>query len=119
MELGARPRLLPQLAGMCFLTALGLLYRLPNIINPYDYNSDHAVVYLQAKEFLRGDFSFFLWNVGYQSSFDSVVTAIFIALFGDGPMTFIAVAYAAYLLSLFLIFQTLRRHVSLLNAFLA
>lgn len=93
--------------------ALGvaLLYRLPYLSNPAALNSDGAVVGLQARAILRGQWSWFLWGTNYQSSFDPAMHALAFALFGATPLTMVCGTLLAALLMIALAFVTLRRHV--------
>lgn len=84
---------------VCSLFAVGLFVRLPQLRNPATLNSDVAIVGLQAKHMLEGEFSPFLWGTDYQSSLDALVLAPFFYLFGATP----SVAQMGPLLGFFLI----------------
>ncbi len=74
--------MIKRLLFLAVLIALTLAFRYPYWINPTVFNSDHAVVGLQALEILKGYRSWYLWGVGYQSSFEPFLTAIYYRLFG-------------------------------------
>lgn len=98
------------------LLAGAVLFRLPALLNARDVNSDAAVVGLQAIHILRGEWSWFLWEAGYQSSLDAVLTAGAFAVFGISPLVLALVPLAAYLIALGLAFGVLRRRIGLLAA---
>jgi hypothetical protein len=89
-----------------------VLFRLPELQNPGIVNSDSAVVGLQALHVLRGEWAWFLWGSGYQTSVDSVVAAALFSLAGPTPLVLIWSALAGHVLATSLALLTLRRHVS-------
>jgi hypothetical protein len=98
------------------LLASAVLFRLPALLNARDVNSDAAVVGLQAIHILHGEWSWFLWEAGYQSSLDSVLTAGAFGVFGISPLVLALVPLAGYLLALGLAFAVLERRIGLLAA---
>ena len=98
------------------LLAGAVLFRLPALLNARDVNSDAAVVGLQAIHMLQGEWSWFLWEAGYQSSLDSVLTAGAFALFGISPLVLALVPLVGYLMAVALAFTVLQRRIGLLAA---
>ena len=98
------------------LLAGAVLFRLPALLNARDVNSDAAVVGLQAIHILRGEWSWFLWEAGYQSSLDSVLTAGAFAIFGISPLVLSLVPLVGYLIAIGLAFTVLNRRLGLLAA---
>jgi hypothetical protein len=107
-------RVLPLL----LLIALTILFRLPPILNANAINSDAAVVALQAGHILQGEWSSSLWGIGYQSSFDALMTALGFALAGESARTVILVQTCGYLFLVFFSYQTLQHLGSLKAAIL-
>ena len=99
-----------------FLITLTILFRLPPILNANAINSDAAVVALQARHILKGEWSSSLWGIGYQSSFDALMTALGFALAGESARTVILVQTCGYLLLVFFSYQTLQRHLGSIKA---
>lgn len=101
------------------LVAISLLVRLPLWVNPDGLNSDHAVAALQGLHMLRGEFSWFLWGVGYQASLESLIIAGFFRLLGENSYAVLATTYLAYLILLWAIHAILRRYLPIGKATLA
>jgi hypothetical protein len=98
------------------LLAGAVWFRLPALVNARDVNADAAVVGLQAMHILRGEWSWFLWEAGYQSSLDSVLTAGAFALAGISPVVLALVPLTGYAIALGLAFAVLRRRIGVLAA---
>jgi hypothetical protein len=98
------------------LFILGLLFRLPQLINPAVLNSDMAIVSVQARHILKGEFSLFLWGTDYQSSFDALVLAPLFFLFGATPAVAMVGPLIGFVAILGFTFGVLRRHISELQA---
>jgi hypothetical protein len=95
------------------LAAAGAIaFRLPELKNPGIVNSDSAVVGLQALHVLRGEWAWFLWGSGYQTSVDSVVAAGFFLLGGATPLVLMLSALSGHVLVTWFALLTLRRHYS-------
>lgn len=99
------------LIASAFLVAASLAFRLPALLNARDVNSDAAVVGLQAMHMLHGEWSWFLWGVGYQSSLDSAVTAIAFACFGASPLVLMLMPILGHLIITLLAFELLVRRL--------
>jgi hypothetical protein len=93
-------------------TAGAVLFRLPELANPGIVNSDSAVVGLQALHVMRGEWAWFLWGSGYQTSVDSVVAAGLFCLAGATPLVLMLSALGGHVLATWFALLTLRRHVS-------
>lgn len=93
-----------------------LLFRLPPLLNARGVHSDAAVVGLQAMHLLRGEWSWFIWGAGYQSSWDALVVALGFALTGPSALTLMLAPLAGHLLLTGLTFDCLRRRLSLAPA---
>lgn len=92
------------------LALLGaVLFRLPELLNPGVVNSDSAIVGLQAMHILRGQWQWFLWGSGYQTTADSVVAAAVFSLMGATPLALMATALLGHLLATLFAYLTLCR----------
>ena len=107
--------------GAAFLLIVGaaLGFRLPAILNARALSSDAAVVGLQAMHILRGEWSWFIWKAGYQSSFDALMAAVVFALTGPSAGSLIAAPLAGYILLIALVFDCLRRRLPVWTATIA
>jgi hypothetical protein len=95
------------------LALLGTLaFRLPELLNPGVVNSDSAVVGLQAMHLLRGEWHWFLWGSGYQTTADSVVAAGLFLIFGATPLALMMTALLGHLLATLFTLLTLCRRFS-------
>lgn len=95
------------------LALLGVVaFRLPELFNPGVVNSDSAIVGLQAMHILRGQWHWFLWGSGYQTTADSVVAAALFAIVGATPIALIATALIGHLLATLLAYLTLCRRMA-------
>jgi len=101
------------------LLLISALLRLPLWMRPDGLNSDHAVSALQGLHMLRGEFSWFLWGVGYQASLEPLINAFFFRLLGENSYAVLATSYSAYLISLWAIYAILRRQLPPAKAALA
>ena len=97
-----------------FLLVLGatISFRLPVLLNSAGLNSDAAVVGLQARHMLQGEWSPFLWGTGYQASIDAAVAALAFAIAGARPLTLTATAVLAHLLVTWFAWDVLRRRAA-------
>jgi len=112
----------PRPASWALLTALVIaaaIFRLPPLLNAGALSSDAAVVGLQARHILRGEWSWFLWGAGYQSSFDALVAAVVFAATGAGPRALMVGPLVGYLLVLFFTFDILARRLGPTKATIA
>lgn len=94
------------------LLLLSFAFRIPPLLNADSTNSDAAVVGLQAMHILKGEFSAFLWGNGYQSSVDSFFAALFFLALGKTPFALMLSALSLHVALTFIVYLTLRRHVS-------
>ena len=95
---------------LAVLAAIG--FRLPELLNPGVVNSDSAVVGLQAMHILRGEWHWFLWGSGYQTTADSVVAAAVFVIMGVGPLALMLTALLGHLLAIVFALLTLSRRLS-------
>ncbi len=93
------------------LLLASIAFRWPALINADTVDSDAAIVGLQAMHILRGEWVWFLFGSGYQTSVDSTVAAGFFALFGATPLALMLSTFAGHLIATALAWDTLRRHV--------
>ena len=93
------------------LVALSIAYRLPPLVNAGTVDSDAAIVGLQARHILRGEWSWFLYGSGYQTSVDSAVAALFFALFGATPLALLVSTLAGHIAATCFAFATLTRRI--------
>jgi hypothetical protein len=96
---------LPLLAAL----AVAAWFRSPMLVNPDALNSDAAVVGLQARHMLHGEWSPLLWGTGYQAPVEAVVAAGLFAVAGATPLALAAVPLLAHLLLVVLAWDVLRR----------
>jgi hypothetical protein len=89
-----------------------IVFRLPELLNPGIVNSDSAIVGLQAMHVLRGEWQWFLWGSGYQTTADSVVAAGLFALLGTTPLVLMLTALMGHLLAISFAVLTLARRLS-------
>ena len=89
-----------------------ICFRLPVLVNAAALNSDMAVVGLQARHILHGEWSWHLWGAGYQSSVDALLTAAVFALIGSSPLAFEIVPVIGHLAIVGLAFAVLRSKFS-------
>ncbi len=87
-------------------------FRLPELLNPGVVNSDSAIVGLQAMHILRGEWHWFLWGSGYQTTADSVVAAAIFLFLGATPLALMLTALCGHLLAVLFAFLTLCRRLS-------
>lgn len=109
----AERRRLPTetLALYAGLVALSLAFRLPALVNAATVDSDAAIVGLQARHVLRGEWSWFLYGSGYQTSVDSAVAAAFFALLGPTSLALLLSTLSGHIAATCLAFATLKRHL--------
>jgi hypothetical protein len=98
-----------DLPALVALACLSLLFRLPPLVNASGLNSDVAVVGLQARHLLAGEWYPFLWGSGYQSSVDAAVAAVFFAVLGAKPWVLIFSALCMHTLLTLLAYAMLVR----------
>ena len=106
-------RLATALLGMAPLPLLLLLataHALPALLNSAELHSDAAVVGLQARHLLHGEWSWFLWGSGYQTATDVLTAAVLFRVLGATPLALMLSAFLGHLLLLCFAFGTLRRH---------
>lgn len=88
-----------------------LLFRWPALVNAAALNSDAAIVGLQAKHMLSGEWSPFLYGSGYQTSVDAAVAASLFVIGGATPLALMLSALLGHLVVTGLVFTMLRRHL--------
>lgn len=106
---GCRRELVVPL-GLLFLATL--LFRLPPLLNASGMHSDAAIVGLQAKHMLHGEWSAWLWGVRYQGALDPLLIAGMFLIAGQSALTLMLVPLAGYLLVVGMVFDLLRRRLS-------
>ncbi len=90
------------------LLLVTVLLRVPALINaPGIFNSDAAVVGLQALHILQGEWSWFLWGAGYQASLDALLVSLGYAITGPNGATMMAVPLLGHLLLTWFTFDVL------------
>lgn len=104
---------------LVLVLAAATLFRLPPLLNAGAVNSDAAVVGLQARHLLRGEWAWHLWGAPYQGSLDVVLAALALAVAPSSPAVIIAVPFLGLLVMVALTFDLLRRRVGLLAAAVA
>ncbi|HEY3234620.1 MAG TPA: hypothetical protein VGJ84_07875 [Polyangiaceae bacterium] len=91
---------------------LGLIaFSLPPLLNAAGTQSDASVVGLQAAHLLRGEWSWFLWGSGYQTSVDSVVAALAFLVLGPSPLALTLSTFAGHVALIVFAYATVERRV--------
>lgn len=93
-----------------------VLARLPQLVNAGAVQSDAAIVALQARHVFRGEWSWYLWGVGYQSSLDVLLVALAFAAFGEGPLVLMLVPLVGHVVLTWLAWDVLRRRLGVASA---
>jgi hypothetical protein len=99
-------------APLLVLFALSVVFRWPALSNAATVNSDAAIVGLQAMHILRGEWAWFLFGSGYQTSADSVVAAGAFAVLGATPLALMLSTFMGHLAATGLTYSTLSRHLT-------
>jgi hypothetical protein len=111
------PRLtIANLAACAALLLASVLSRLPALLNARGVHSDAAVIGLQARHLLRGEWSWFIWGTNYQGITDAAVVALGFRLGGASALMLMLVPLLGHLILVGLTFATLRRHLAPLLA---
>ena len=103
-RLGASPWLLGSLV-------LAVLFRIPPLVNARAINSDAAIVGLQTRHFLNGDWAVQLWGSGYQTAAESLLLMPFFALGGSRPVFVFLIPLLGMLAMIVIVHRLLRDHV--------
>jgi hypothetical protein len=93
------------------LVFFSYLFRVPRLINPCALHSDAAIVGLQARHILQGEWSPLLHGSTYQSSVDSLVAALWFAVLGAGPLQLILSTLTNHVILTLCAFDMLRRRL--------
>lgn len=102
-----------NLASLLALLLAAILCRIPALLNAGGVHADAAIIGLQARHILRGEWSWFVWGTNYQGSVDPLLVALGFALGGATPLALMLVPLVGHLLLIAFTFATLRRHLSL------
>jgi hypothetical protein len=94
--------------ALLILAVLAVYTRFPPWLNADALNSDVAIVGLQARHVLQGEWSPFLLGSGYQTSVDSTWAALVFACFGDSARALYGSAIALHLVVVFAGYALLR-----------
>jgi hypothetical protein len=103
--------------GAALIAAVG--FRLPAILHAAETNSDAAIVGLQAMHILRGEWSWFLWGSGYQTSIDSAFAALVFGVLGPTPRALVLSSLGLHLVVISLAWSVLARRIDGVRAALA
>src|SRR5258708_1953428 len=98
-------------APVMMLASACVAFRLPVLMNAKAVNSDAAIVGLQARHMLKGEWSLFLWGAGYQSSIDALMTALAYVVIGFRPIALAGMPLVAHLIFTWLAWDILRRRL--------
>ena len=113
-----KERLRRWLAFLMLLVA-SLLFRLPALLNASGVHSDAAIVGLQGRHILQGEWSWFLWGAGYQGSLDALLIAMGFAIAGATPLALMAVPLIGHLLLTWFVFDVLHKRINHWSAVVA
>ena len=97
-------------APLALLLVAATVHALPALLNPGELHSDAAIVGLQARHLLQGEWSWFLWGSGYQTSTDALLAAALFRVLHPTPLALMLSAFLGHLLLVCFVFGTLRRH---------
>ncbi|MGH7178954.1 MAG: hypothetical protein ACREJC_16375, partial [Tepidisphaeraceae bacterium] len=109
-----RPRIREKYGSALLL--LGVLTlcvaaRWPALINSNALHSDAAIVGLQGRHMLRGEFNSHLWGTPYQGSLEPFLCALGFLALGAKPIVVMWVALVGHMLATSFVFLTLNRRV--------
>jgi hypothetical protein len=93
------------------LVAASFVYRVPALLNAASVDSDAAIVGLQARHILRGEWSWFLYGSSYQTSIDAAVAALFFVPLGATPLALLLSTLVGHVVATCLAFLTLARRL--------
>ena len=105
--------------GFVLLVTASILFRLPALINADGVHSDAAVIGLQARHILAGEWSWFVWGTNYQGALDPLLTAVAFAIAGATPLTLMVVPLIGHLLLTWFVFDVLCKGLGLASALVA
>jgi hypothetical protein len=106
-------------AAVGVLLLATLLFRLPPLLNARGVHSDAAIVGIQARHMLQGEWNWFLWSAGYQGSFDAVLVALAFKVAGATALVLMLVPLLGHVLVQLLTFGILRRRLGVWPGLLA
>lgn len=109
---------LTRAAPWLLLLAGHVLFRLPAFLNARGVHSDAAIVGLQARHMLQGEWSWFLWGAGYQASFDAALVALGFALTGPSALTLMGVPFVGHLIACAAAYDVVARRLGRWTGFL-
>src|SRR4051794_16074854 len=81
---------------LAVLLVVATVHALPALLNPGELHSDAAVVGLQARHLLQGEWSWFLWGSGYQTSTDALVAAVLFRVLHPTPLALMLSAFLGH-----------------------
>lgn len=96
---------------------LAVLFRVPPLVNAAAINSDAAIVGLQTRHFLKGDWALQLWGSGYQTAVESLLLIPFFAIGGSRPIFVFLIPLLGMLAMIVIVHRLLRDHLSDAMAF--
>src|SRR5690348_6666602 len=99
-------------ASAAALVVLSFGARVPEMLDAAATNSDAAIVGLQARHVLHGEWTPFLWGSGYQTSADSTWAAALFRVFGPSPLVLMLSALSLHVGQTICVFCMLRRRMS-------
>lgn len=108
-----------RLAPLFAALLLVVVFRLPPLLNANALNSDAAIVGLQARHLLEGEFSLRLWGSPYQACLDVVLAAALFMFGGSSAFLLLLVPLLGMLVMVWLTFSIVARHAGPAGAFLA
>jgi len=107
-------------APLLIALVAAVLFRLPVLLNADALNSDAAIVGVQARHFLDGDFAPRLWGARYQASLDvAFVAVVFAVMRGSSALGVLLVPLLGMLAMISLVWALLRRALGGWGALLA
>ncbi len=98
-------------AAVGVLLLATLLFRLPPLLNARGVHSDAAIVGIQARHMLQGEWDWFLWGAGYQGSLDALLVALAFKVAGASALVLMLVPLFGHVLVELCTFGILRRRL--------
>lgn len=111
--------LVRRMAPLVAVLVLTVAFRLPPLVNSNALNSDAAIVGLQARHVLQGEFSLRLWGAPYQAPLDAWFAAALYAIGGSSASLLLMVPLLGMLLMVALAYSIVSRHTGQMGACLA
>jgi hypothetical protein len=112
-------QVLRRVAPLAGALLLVLLFRLPPLLNANALNSDAAIVGVQARHLLEGEFALRLWGSPYQAPLDALLAAVLFAFGGSSAFLLLLVPLLGMMVMVALAYDVIEPRAGRLGALLA